>query len=376
MNHDRPKVPVTEERLDELLSSVRSHAPLRDVETETLAWIDGDLEAMGGWVPPLLGDRMEAEGVVSEHAAIAAFSIRSRAPMPVAAAACLLFFVVSTAVAVTETHRPETGPGLGFGEIATLEELLHEHRRDRFATILIAPEPPSDRSQRLLAQLQRTIDESPTGRRRIGDARPRNETVHLSRAQLDEALAALDGIGAIGEIAEVVRDSIESHLPPPSALAGRTLPPKTPEASRSVVEVFAGELGGDGESFAVGALLGAREERTPDVDLETAESLVDGAAALPEAVIRRVVAQHRGGLRQCYEAELRRASGLRTRVQLRWLIRADGSVRAVDIVDAAPRWPALETCLVAEIETWRFPETRDGATVEVNYPIVFRPMVR
>ncbi len=374
MKHDRPHVPVTEERLDELLSSVRSHTPLRDVERETLAWVDGDLESMGGWVPPVLGDRMEAEGVVSESAAVAAFSVRSRAPMPMAAAACLLLFVVSTAVAVSETHRPLTGPGLGFGEIATLEELLHEHRRDRFATILINPEPPSDRSQRLLAELQRTIDETPAGSRRIGDARDDKKTVRLTHAQLGEAFAALDGMSAIGDIADAVGESLE--VARPSVLGGRELPPKTPEASRSVVEVFSGELGGDDAGFALGTVLGPRKERAPEVDLETAETLVRDEAALPEAVIRRVVAQHRPGLRQCYEAELRRASGLRTRVQLRWTILADGSVAAVQILDATPRWPALETCLSDEVGSWRFPKTRDGATVEVNYPVIFRPMVR
>ncbi|MEO0814817.1 MAG: hypothetical protein AAFY60_18280, partial [Myxococcota bacterium] len=224
MTQDRPQAPVTEERLDELLSSVRSHAPLRDVEADTLAWIGGDLEAMGGWVPPIRGDRMEADDVVSEEAAVAAFSMRARAPMPLIASGCLILFMVSTAVAVTETKLPE-GDELSFGEIATLETVF-DTRRDRFATLLIAPEAPSDRSQRLFAKLRRTIDDTPAGHRTIGDQHSRQRARLLSTAQLGDVIASLNAASPVGHIAEVVAHSLDDSRAVSTTPSSRTLPPQ------------------------------------------------------------------------------------------------------------------------------------------------------
>lgn len=365
---------VTESRLDELLAEVRPHAPSHDVVEETLAWIDGDLENLGGWVPPVRGDRMAPCDVVSDRAALDAIRFRERLPMPSAAAACLVLFAVSTAVAVTETRLNEGG--LGYGEVAALDSVL-EGKQDRFVTLILEPELPSDRSQRLLAKLRRSVDESPAGKRTIGDrprTRRRNLAVSDATVRIGDAIAALrneeSGVGLADLLAETLRADSETAR----GVSPRDMPSGAAQKSTDAIDVFSGTLSTDGDGFALGQVLGVRRERVPEAELLTASPMVKGDAAMAPSAIRQVVDHHRDELRACYQAELRRAPGLRTRLTVRWTVGASGEVLSARVLNASSGWPPLERCVLNHVSTWRFPAPPDGTAVHVHYPIVFRPV--
>ncbi len=80
--------------------------------------------------------------------------------------------------------------------------------------------------------------------------------------------------------------------------------------------------------------------------------------------IRRVVAQNRRALSRCYEDH---GGGEALRLTVRLTVAPDGTTHAVTI-DGAPS--PLGGCVATQVRRWRFPASREGATV--SYPIVFR----
>lgn len=284
-------------QLDHWLTRLPNPEPDCAVVSETLAWIDGDLTHLGGWVPPL-GHEETGEPIGTCHS-LGALAWRERIKMPAVALGCFVLFGLSTAVAVSET-RGTDGDELGAGGIDSLEGVLRGSG-GRFATFMMAPPDPSSRSQRLRDKLQRFLDDSPGAGRTIREAKNEPST---SRSGKDTAPAA--------------RANIE-----PGAL---------------------------------------------NTDLRFRDGLA-------EDEIQTVIDAHRRELRFCYDSELRRSTGIRTRIELHWTIAPDGSVANVVTSRAEPRWPALELCLARAIQSWRFPRPQAGATVDVNYPVTFRPVV-
>ncbi|MEM6730170.1 MAG: AgmX/PglI C-terminal domain-containing protein, partial [Myxococcota bacterium] len=333
-----------------------------------------------GWVPPVRASA--AKELVSFDLAIASYAWHRRARVPLAAGACLVLFVVSTAVAVTETQTPDHAGALGLGQIATLDSFLDD-RSDRFAMLLVDPVQPSERSRRFFARLQRTIDTTPAGRRTIGTTRGTRRGVlgsgahvhAIATARLGEAISSLSGSSGEAGISQLMAESLElTGSGSRDGMTPRAMPSGSALGAREVL--LDGAFTGQGRDYALGKVLGNRAEPEPHVDLETAAPVVEGPTAIPDETIRKIVRAHRLELRGCYERELRRASGLRTRIELGWTLGADGSVHEVRVRSAAPRWPALEECLVAAVSSWKFPAPPGGSTIAINYPVVFRPMVR
>ncbi|MEL7304192.1 MAG: AgmX/PglI C-terminal domain-containing protein [Myxococcota bacterium] len=294
MNNDAER--GVEHQLDRWLMRLPNPEPDSALVSETLAWIDGDLTHLGGWVPPL-GHEETGEPIGACHG-LGALAWRERIKMPAAALGCFVLFGLSTAVAVSETRATE-GARLGFGEIDTLDGVFRSGG-GRFATFMMAPPDPSERSQRLRDKLQRFLDDSPGAGRTIREVK--------------------------------------------SELGARRSRSDVP-AARANVEP--------------GAL---------NTDLRFRDGLAQDE-------IHSVIDAHRRELRFCYDSELRRSTGIRTRIELHWTIAPDGSVVNVVTSRAEPRWPALELCLARAIQSWRFPRPQAGATVDVNYPVTFRPVV-
>lgn len=260
---------VSDEVLDSVLQDLRDSPPSEETVRQTLAWIDGDVRHLGGWVPPVSGDPLSDESPISEDLALRSIRLRARLPVPLAVTGCITLFVVSSAAALTETRWATR---LGSPRFSALQFTASD-RQDRFARLISAPAQPSEPGQKMRDRVLRSIDESPSGRRTIGDqqaARPRIGT-------------------------------------------------------------------------------------------------------LSEQSIKRVIDLHREQLRDCYNKASRSVPGLRTRIAVRWFIDHNGAVRNAGVVNAHPSWPPLERCIVAHLSTWRFPRPSGGGTVEIRYPLVFRP---
>lgn len=109
-------------------------------------------------------------------------------------------------------------------------------------------------------------------------------------------------------------------------------------------------------------------------DAPDAPSAADGSdgGRLPPEVIRRTIRQNHGRLRKCYEEALGRDPKLAGRVNVRFVIEEDGSVR--DAVDRDSDLPdaAVIACVVGVYEDLSFPPPK-GGIVTVVYPVHFAP---
>jgi hypothetical protein len=98
---------------------------------------------------------------------------------------------------------------------------------------------------------------------------------------------------------------------------------------------------------------------------------------LPPEVIQRIVRQHFGGMRLCYENGLKANAKLRGRVSVSFTIGEDGHVShaaAIDPPNAAPRIPdpRVVSCVVSVFASLEYPAP-EGGKVTVVYPINFNP---
>ncbi len=148
------------------------------------------------------------------------------------------------------------------------------------------------------------------------------------RARLDARLAALDA-----------EEKLPAEAPPPAGF---------------------GSLGGPGR----------RGPSVPAVAAPTDGAEVRGA--LPPDAVRRVVQQHAGSLRRCYERALARKPSLGGRLHVRFVIGTNGEVsRAEAVVDELDD-PSVTACVLRAFRGLAFPRPERGL-VTVTYPLTFRP---
>ena len=86
--------------------------------------------------------------------------------------------------------------------------------------------------------------------------------------------------------------------------------------------------------------------------------------------IKRVVRDDHRNLQLCYERTLLEHPGLEGKLDVRFTIDIDGSVRGVT---ATGVHPDVERCITERFLKFKFPRPALGATVQVSYPFWFRP---
>ena len=122
----------------------------------------------------------------------------------------------------------------------------------------------------------------------------------------------------------------------------------------------------------VGQLTGSEagpKVREANPPAEQGPRIVSGTLSRTE--IQRVVNDHMGSIQHCYEQTLVLMPGLAGRVMLQWIIAPDGQVSRVEIVFSTLQGGGVESCIVGQVRTWRFPRPT-GGPVQVRYPFVFR----
>ena len=132
--------------------------------------------------------------------------------------------------------------------------------------------------------------------------------------------------------------------------------------------------GGPGGSSAIrsagtgyAADLGKKGEAKPKVQMKNPE--VTGS--LDKRIIQKVVRQHAGELRACYEKELAKVKGLNGRVVVVWIISPQGAVTKALVKESTIKNKAVEDCVINSIKFWRFPVPKGGGMVQIEYPFVF-----
>lgn len=126
--------------------------------------------------------------------------------------------------------------------------------------------------------------------------------------------------------------------------------------------------GGDG-SYGTGVgNLGKKADR--DINISAGNPVIMGS--LDKELIRRVIEQHKSQIRYCYEKELVRTPGLFGKVNMEWVITAEGTVRDSKPKESTMTNPEVERCIASKIRTWIFPKPKGGGIVIVRYPFVFK----
>ncbi len=94
---------------------------------------------------------------------------------------------------------------------------------------------------------------------------------------------------------------------------------------------------------------------------------------IPQEIIQRVVRSSFGRFRACYESGLRTNPSLAGRVSVRFVIGRDGGVMSAANGGSDLPDPAVVACVVGSFLGLSFPQTDEGGTATVVYPIAFAP---
>lgn len=93
---------------------------------------------------------------------------------------------------------------------------------------------------------------------------------------------------------------------------------------------------------------------------------------LDRDVIARVIKKYQRQIKFCYEKELTKNPNLYGKIVTFFVIAADGSVQTASVVETEMNSEPVESCIVRNIQRWRFPAPKGGGSVEVRYPWVFK----
>ena len=133
-----------------------------------------------------------------------------------------------------------------------------------------------------------------------------------------------------------------------------------------------GSMGGGNGAIAAAAKdfkgdIGGRDAVKPQVKMK--DPTVNGS--IDKRIIQKVVRQHSGELRSCYERELAKTKDLAGRVQMMWIISPQGVVTKALVKESTIKNKTVEDCIKNSILHWRFPVPKGGGLVSIEYPFVF-----
>jgi hypothetical protein len=91
---------------------------------------------------------------------------------------------------------------------------------------------------------------------------------------------------------------------------------------------------------------------------------------LDRELIAKVINEHMGEIRGCYERALLKEAGLAGKLVLEWTIEPTGVVSDIRVKNATLRGPEVPNCIVGSVKSWAFPKPK-GGNVVVSYPFLF-----
>jgi hypothetical protein len=93
---------------------------------------------------------------------------------------------------------------------------------------------------------------------------------------------------------------------------------------------------------------------------------------IDKEAIRRVVQANLKQIKNCYERGLNRDPSLYGKIVIQWTIGPGGKVLEAGIKGTTMNSPEVESCAVARLRTWKFPEPPVNEVAVVSYPFVFQ----
>ena len=95
-----------------------------------------------------------------------------------------------------------------------------------------------------------------------------------------------------------------------------------------------------------------------------------GGGSLARELIAKVINEHLGEVRGCYERALLKEAGLAGKLVLEWTIDLTGHVSEIKVKQATIKGSDVPNCIVGSLKNWVFPKPT-GGTVIVSYPFLF-----
>jgi TonB family protein len=105
------------------------------------------------------------------------------------------------------------------------------------------------------------------------------------------------------------------------------------------------------------------------------EAEIAGASGEPSRSFQSIAAtvkQYQGGIKYAYNRELLANPNLSGNMLVSFVIRADGSVEAVEVRQSTLNWPPLDDAVKKRMQHWKF-AGGTGGPVRVVFPFVFHP---
>ncbi len=132
-----------------------------------------------------------------------------------------------------------------------------------------------------------------------------------------------------------------------------------------------GKAGGVGD-FRAGTALASGSVGHGDVAVVDEETSIEGG--LDRDVIAEVIKRNLGQIRYCYERQLSSNKDLYGKVQVRFVIGADGAVAEPMIDNTTMKNAMVEGCILRRLAGWKFPFPKGGTMVKVSYPFLFKAL--
>jgi TonB family protein len=144
--------------------------------------------------------------------------------------------------------------------------------------------------------------------------------------------------------------------------------------------------GGDGQTIGIGPIdtktgisgldkvpvnLGSPKHFSPVIESDEPGPISN----YDREIVRRVVHDHAGQIRACYERQLLSSPQLEGKVVVRWQINPDGRVSDVRLQsdESTVEDRPLQQCIMNQIAAWEFPPPKGGGVALIRYPWILRP---
>jgi hypothetical protein len=130
---------------------------------------------------------------------------------------------------------------------------------------------------------------------------------------------------------------------------------------------------GTGDGFGIGSLAvggTGRQKVGGTVVFDPKRRPESRGGDLPRELIQKVISEHIGEVRTCYERALLHDPGLSGSLVLEWTIDLNGRVARIGEKRVTLKSAEVPNCVMGSLRTWIFPRPRGGVVV-VTYPFLF-----
>lgn len=97
---------------------------------------------------------------------------------------------------------------------------------------------------------------------------------------------------------------------------------------------------------------------------------IGAQGTIDKEAVAKVINSHLHEVSSCYERALLKTPGLAGKIVLEWQITTTGMVGYAKTRSSTMQSPAVESCILASLKRWRFPQAK-GSGVVITYPFMF-----